>query len=226
MSIGENKLQQPIDYRFKNIFLLKEALTHASFKGKKNNNERLEFLGDRVLGLVMAKALYDRFPESNEGELAARYSYLVSREVLAQVAENLKIDLILNRVRSDLTLSALKKNSAIANACEALIAALFIDGGLEIVEAFILKQWSDLLNMSDSLERDAKSLLQEWVQGLGKVAPIYRILERTGPDHDPLFKIGVEVEGQDMAIGEGSSKREAEQKAAKRMLNHVRGHND
>ena len=226
MSIGESQLQQTIGYRFKEISLLREALTHASFVGKKHNNERLEFLGDRVLGLVMAKALFTRFPKSSEGALAARFSYLVSREVLAQVAENIKIPLILNRSRNDRTLSALKKKSAIANACEALIAALFLDGGLEIAEAFILKQWSDLLEVSESLERDAKSLLQEWAQGLGKLAPAYVTLEQTGPHHDPLFKIGVQIEGLDMLIGEGSSKREAEQKAAKKMLDHVRGTHD
>lgn len=223
MSIGESQLQQTIGYRFKEISLLREALTHASFVGKKHNNERLEFLGDRVLGLVMAKALFTRFPKSSEGTLAARFSYLVSREVLAQVAENIKIPLILNRSRNDRTLSALKKKSAIADACEALIAALFLDGGLEIAEAFILKQWSDLLEVSESLERDAKSLLQEWAQGLGKLAPAYVTLEQTGPHHDPLFKIGVQIEGLDMLVGEGSSKREAEQKAAKKMLDYVRG---
>ena len=223
MSVGETQLQQTINYRFKDIFLLREALTHASFTSKKHNNERLEFLGDRVLGLVMAKALFLRFPKSNEGILAARFSYLVSREVLAQVAENIKIHLILNQSRRDRTLSALKKKSAVANACEALIAALFLDGGLEVAETFILQQWSDLLEISENLERDAKSLLQEWAQGLGKGAPAYITLEQTGPHHDPLFKIGVQIEGLDMFMGEGSSKREAEQKAAKKMLDQVRG---
>ena len=226
MSVGENQLQQTIDYRFKDISLLREALTHASFVGKRHNNERLEFLGDRVLGLVMAKALFLRFSNASEGVLAARFSHLVSREVLAQIAEGIQIHLILNRSRNDRTLSALKKKSIIANACEALIAALFLDGGLEIAETFILQQWADLLQSAESLERDAKSLLQEWAQGRGKSAPIYKILDQTGPPHDPLFKIGVHVEALDVLIGEGSSKREAEQKAAKKMLDRIRGHHD
>ena len=226
MSAGETQLQQSIDYRFKDISLLKEALTHASFVGKRHNNERLEFLGDRVLGLVMAKALFIRFPNLSEGELAARFSYLVSREVLAQVAEHIQLQLILNRSRNDRTRSALKKKSTIANACEALIAALFLDGGLDVAETFILQQWADLLKSAENLERDAKSLLQEWAQGRGRSAPTYKILDQTGPAHDPLFKIGVQVEGLDMLIGEGSSKREAEQKAAKKMLNQIRGYHD
>jgi ribonuclease III len=221
----KKSLEEILNYQFHQPSLLIEALTHASAKGKKCDNERLEFLGDRVLGLVIAKTLYHRFPEEREGELAAKQAHLVSREVLGQVAEKLKLDEMLKVAYRDRAAGVFKNKALIANACEALIAALFLDGGLEVAERFILHYWAEALNASETLERDAKSLLQEWAQGLKKPAPTYILIRQTGPDHDPLFEIGVQVKGLEMVTGKGYSKREAEQNAAKVLFNQIRGHN-
>jgi ribonuclease-3 len=218
-------LEKTLDYHFHNSSLLAEALTHSSLRRKKSNNERLEFLGDRVLGLVIANALFHRFPEAKEGELAARQAHLISREVLSQIGEKLNLGENLQTTKGERAGGSIQNKSLIADACEALIAALYLDGGFEIAENFILTYWSDELKASDTLERDAKSLLQEWAQGHGKPPPIYNVLNQTGPHHAPSFEIGVQVRGFEMVIGKGASKREAEQSAAKALLQIVRGLN-
>ena len=221
----KNSFEKTLNYQFCNHSLLSEALTHASVHDKKSDNERLEFLGDRVLGLVIAKTLYHLYPEAPEGKLAARQAHLVSREVLGKVADQLKLGEALQVGHANRMTGILKKKSITANACEAVIAALFLDGGLEAAERFILEHWSTELKASQTLERPAKSLLQEWAQGRGKPAPIYVLMHQTGPDHDPLFEIGVHVKGLDMMVGKGSSKQEAEQNAAKALLSYIRSQN-
>lgn len=220
-----NLFEKTLNYQFRKPSLLTEALTHASIQGKNCNNERLEFLGDRVLGLVIAKTLYQLYPKAPEGKLAIQQAYLVSREVLGKIADKLNLGEALHMGHADRMTGILKKKSIIANACEAVIAALFLDGGLEVAERFILEHWSTELEASETLERPAKSFLQEWAQGRGKPAPVYVLMHQTGPAHDPVFEIGVHVKGLEMVMGKGSSKQEAEQNAAKALLNHIRSQN-
>ena len=215
-------LEERLGYTFRKPALLAEALTHASSPAKKLNNERLEFLGDRVVGLVIAQALYDRFPKAREGDLAARHAHLVSREMLTQVAEALKLGESL-KVSREVTATSARHKSLLANGCEAVIGALFMDGGFESASSFILRLWEEALKECEIFERDAKSLLQEWAQGMKKPVPTYAILQKTGPDHSPFFEISVHVEGLETVTGKGTSKREAEQEAAKTLLNFIRG---
>ncbi len=218
-------LSEALGHRFAHRDLLIEALTHKSAAGCGNANrfgyERLEFLGDRVLGLVIADILLKHFPDEDEGSLAPRFAALVRREALAEVA--LKIDLARHLVLAPgEEKSGGRTNSGLlADACEAIIAALYLDAGLETASRFIVRYWGPLMAATDKPPRDAKTRLQDWAQERKLRLPVYQTLSREGPPHSPIFTVRVGVEGHPPAEGTGRSKRAAEQGAAGEMLRAV-----
>jgi ribonuclease-3 len=214
-------LEENLGYTFKNKKLLEQALTHSSLSSTQENNERLEFLGDRVLGLVIAHLLFQRFSEAQEGSLSLRHTQLVNKETLSQIGLNLSLGQYLRMARGERASGGQLKKSLLADACEALIAALYLDGGLSAAQDFIVKYWEVLLNENSQFIKDAKSKLQEQVQAQGKNAPRYEIIERVGPDHAPLFTVAIFVEGVPSMEGSGASRREAEQQAAHRLLDYL-----
>lgn len=213
-------LYEILGYRFKKPSRVTEALTHPSLSGGVNY-QRLEFLGDRVLGLVMAETVYARNPGSKEGILARQFTDLVRKEALAIVAQNLGLSPYVRLAKSEEDDGGREKSAILADVCEALIGALYIDGGFEVARAFIEKAWAPLLADGARGARDAKSQLQEWAQGLGRPTPSYRVIERMGPDHAPSFVVEVSVEGYEPVTGEGTSKRAAEMMAADLLFQQV-----
>lgn len=216
-----NDLEQRLGYQFRDRELLHRALTHSSARVSNKvswDNEQLEFLGDRVLGLIMAEDLVLRFPESAEGDLARRYNRLVNRETCARVGETLGLGQYIVLGLGEAGSGGRRKQTIIANACEALLAALFIDGGFEAVRNVTLKSWEKEFGSIDRVRADPKSALQEWAQGRGLSLPTYRDLERRGPDHEPRFTSEVIIDKEEPARGEGRNKRAAEQAAAQSFL--------
>ena len=201
--------------------LLETALTHASI-GAAISNERLEFLGDRVLGLVIAERLHHIYPEDPEGALALKLNALVRKEacVNAAVAAGLPEHLVL--ASSEASSGGRQKAVILAGACEAVIAALYLDGGIDAARRFVDRFWAEAFSALRHDMRDAKTSLQEWAQGHGaKTGPGYRVVKREGPDHDPRFVVEVTAAGEARAQGSGRSKREAEQAAAKALLSRL-----
>lgn len=214
-------LEENLGYAFKNKKLLDQALTHSSLTSKQDNNERLEFLGDRVLGLIIAQLLFQQFPSAPEGDLSLRHTQLVNKETLSQVALELQLGTYIRMTRGEKASGGQLKKSLLADACEAVIAAVYLDGGLSAAQDFILKYWGDLLGEKSQFIKDAKSKLQEWVQAQGKNAPSYEIVQREGPDHAPIFTVAIFAEGLPSMEGAGASRREAEQQAAQRLLEYL-----
>jgi ribonuclease-3 len=203
---------------FRDIRLLETALTHASVAKARTNNERLEFLGDRVLGLIVADLLLRRFPDAPEGEIAPRFNALVDARACAEIGTG--IDLA-DFVRADAALKARTRGSGgnyLADAVEALIAALYLDGGLDAARAFVLRYWEPRLGMVIAKPANPKSELQEWLAGRGEARPEYAIDAREGPDHQPTFTVSVRVEGFAPSSGTGGSRRAAEEAAASAFL--------
>ena len=213
-----SELETRLGHTFKDKDLLTRALTHASASSTVSN-ERLEFLGDRVLGLVIAEKLHHLFPEDPEGILALKLNALVRSEACARAAEKVGLGEFLFLANSEIASGGRKKAAILAGACEAVIAALYLDGGFAVARDFIEKNWEEQFSGLSRDMRDAKTALQEWSQAKkGGVAPIYKLIKREGPDHAPRFAVEVSVAGQEPVTGEGSSKREAEQAAARAML--------
>jgi ribonuclease III len=207
-----------LGYRFKDPDLLTRALTHASVTAT-GSNERLEFFGDRVLGLVIAEKLYALYPADPEGTLALKLNALVRSEACAKAAEKIGLGDVLILANSESSSGGRRKSAILAGACEALIAALYLDGGFEVARDFIERNWEDQFESLSHDMRDAKTALQEWAQSKkGGAAPVYRLVKREGPDHAPRFVVEVGAAGLTPATGEGGSKREAEQAAAQAML--------
>jgi ribonuclease III len=215
------ELETKLGYRFKNPELLERALTHASVRGGKVarfDNERLEFIGDRVLGLAIAEALNGQYPDASEGELARRYNRLVRGEACAKVARNIGLGTHLILSESEADSGGRNKTTILADAAEALLGAVFIDGGFEKARAVVHKLWQDQSEPVPEVAVDAKSALQEWAQGQGLALPRYTVVARKGPDHAPRFTAEVLIAGRAPAQGEGASKRIAEQAAASALL--------
>jgi ribonuclease-3 len=208
-----------LGHRFRNRDLLKRALTHASANASRSN-ERLEFLGDRVLGLVAAERLHEIYPDDSEGDLALKFNALARRETCAKAAEAAGMAEHLILANAEAGSGGRKKAAILAGVCEAVIAALYLDGGLEAARRFIDCYWADAFSELSSDMRDAKTALQEWAQARkgNPMAPVYRLVHREGPDHAPRFVVEVVVNGEEPQAGEGSSKREAEQDAASKLL--------
>lgn len=199
--------------------LAEHALTHTSARGSSRHDyQRLEFLGDRVLGIVVADMLYHAFPDAPEGELSVRLNALVNAEALAQVAEDSGLAGLIRAAADVRALSPQKRVNVRADITEALIAALYLDGGMDAARAFILRWWGPRAKAVGAARRDPKTELQEWAHHAAGATPAYEMRGRTGPDHDPVFTVAVHVEGRDEAEASGRSKREAEQNAAAAML--------
>jgi len=214
------QLEQAIGYKFKDKDLARRAVTHASVKsdGNRYNNERLEFLGDRVLGLVIAEVLWRADPTAREGDLARRYNRLVRRETCASVARRIDLGTHLNLSESEAGSGGRDKDTILADAMEAVLGAVFIDGNFDRARNLVETLWADEINGGVAVTADPKSSLQEWAQGIGRPLPVYREVERTGPDHAPVFVAEVRIDGSAPARGEGPSKRQAEQEAATNFL--------
>lgn len=212
-------LEAAIGHEFAEKERLDWALTHASARNHKNGNyERLEFLGDRVLGLCIAELLFRTFGIATEGELSVRLNQLVSAETCAEVADELQLHLFIRTGADVKRLTGKRMLNVRADVVESLIAALYLDGGLEVARKFILKYWERRAIRPDGARRDAKTELQEWAHAKFGVTPVYRVDDRSGPDHDPRFTVTVEVAGIAPETGLERSKRAAEQVAATRIL--------
>jgi ribonuclease III len=212
------KLSDILGHDFRDEALLRTALTHSSGAGKRQDYQRLEFLGDRILGLVIAEELFQRFPNHREGDLARLHSGLVRGDACASVGRKIGIeDFILvgpGERRNRMHLSA----SLIGDVVEALVAVIYLEGGVDAARKFVLTHWRELLDDKAMNAKDPKTLVQEWALGRGLSIPAYKVVERTGPEHSPMFVIDIHVDGKDAARGSGHSKRWAEQHAAKAFL--------
>ncbi|MEM6742318.1 MAG: ribonuclease III [Pseudomonadota bacterium] len=198
---------------------LSEALTHPSASSPaRADNQRLEFLGDRVLGLVIAEALFKRFPDAAEGDLAPRYNALVRKETCAEAAESLGLGAMLHLGRSESLAGGRRKTAILGDAMEAVIAALYLDAGMEAARAAILRLWADRLDSVHAAPTDAKTALQEWAQARGLPPPDYPTLDRSGPDHAPVFTVAARLTGGEEATASAPSKRAAQQAAAAALL--------
>ena len=208
-----------IGYEFKDPGLLITALTHSSISSAtRSDNERLEFLGDRVLGLVMAQALLDLDAKATEGQLAPRFNALVRKETCADVARSIGIGNLLKLGRSEMISGGRRKEALLGDAMEALIAAVYRDGGFAEAQAVILRLWNKRITSVKADARDPKTALQEWAQARKGPPPNYVELSRSGPDHAPQFEIEVRLHSGESAQAKAGSKRQAEQAAAKLLL--------
>ncbi len=202
--------------------LLEEALTHSSAgSSARPDNQRLEFLGDRVLGLVMAEALYARHPNEAEGKLAPRFNELVRKETCAEVAESIGLGDHLQLGRSETLSGGRRKTALLGDAMEAVIAAIYLDQGLEAARNAILRLWGPRLTQQREAPRDAKTAIQEWAQARGLAPPKYVEIARAGPDHAPVFTIEARLASGPTATAQAQSKRAAEQAAASALLDQV-----
>ena len=216
MKINYQTLEKNIKINFKNKNLLVRSLTHKSYN-KEINNEKLEFLGDRVLGLVIAKKLLEIYPNEKEGILDKKFASLVNKKTCLQIAKKINLDKYI------LTLDIKKKKNivedkVVSDCCEALIGSIYLDKGFNSVEKFILELWSENIKDSVITQIDAKTKLQEFSLKRFKKLPIYKLISNTGPRHKPLFKVGVKLIDTKFFLAEGSSKKDAEQNAAIKCL--------
>lgn len=215
-------LSEALGHRFADPGLLAEALTHSSAlprgRSARRSYERLEFLGDRVLGLVIAELLWRRFPDEAEGALTRRHTSLVRRETLVEVARAIDLGDFVTVSAGEAQGGARASAGVLADACEAVIAALYLDGGLEAAAAFVRRHWEARIDAASSPPRDPKTALQEWAQGRARGLPIYETVGVEGPAHRRAFTVSVRVEGMEPATASGNSKRAAETAAAAELL--------
>ena len=217
-------LEKALGHRFADPRLLALALTHSSAgQHRLDDNQRLEFLGDRVLGLALADILHRRFPDEEEGALAKRFAQLSRREALAEVAHDIDLGPHLRMAGAGSGSkgpgpSGRDADGSLADACEAVIAALYLDGGLEAAQRFVTRRWEGLIAADQEPPRDPKTALQEWAQARGRPLPKYVVVSREGPDHKPLFTVTAIVKDGGSATATGQTKRAAEQAAAADLL--------
>jgi len=220
MKIDYEILEKKLKINFKNKDLLVKSLTHKSYNNI-DNNEKLEFLGDRVLGLVIAKKLLEIYPDEKEGVLDKKFASLVNKKTCLEVAKKLELHKYI------LTLSIKKKKNniedkIIADSCESLIGSIYLDKGFQIVEKVIMNLWADNIKRSVVTQIDAKTKLQEFSLKKFKKLPIYKLISNTGPRHQPIFKVAVKLSNTKFFIGEGKSKKDAQQKAAIKCLANIK----
>ncbi|MBE9555988.1 MAG: ribonuclease III [Proteobacteria bacterium] len=216
------ELAEILDYEFNDPELGRVALTHRSAAGRgEPTYERLEFLGDRVLALVISDLLYENYPHEEEGALAKRLVALVRRETLAEVAIKLDLGSLINLSKGEEDAGGRENPAILSDVCEGLIGAIYRDGGLEPARRFLERHWRDLMIAEKTPPKDAKTSLQEWAQGKGLNLPEYNTVARSGPDHAPHFTIEVRVGKHPPEKGEGATKRLAEQAAAELLLKHL-----
>ena len=225
MRINYQSLEKKIDVKFKNKDLIIQALTHKSFNPNENN-EKIEFLGDRVLGLVIAEELLRKNPNSTEGEIATYYNSLVKKETCSFIAKEIGLENLLTLGKSVKRTNDRQKDKILGNAIEALIGAIFLDAGFEISKQLVLKVWRKQIDIVRDIEAHAKTALQEFLQSKGQEPPTYKQISRTGPDHDPDFCVEVVLGSGLNAIGSGSTKRMAETKAAEQILEKIKNINE
>tara|TARA_B100001123_G_scaffold232926_1_gene261401 strand:+ start:296 stop:964 length:669 start_codon:yes stop_codon:yes gene_type:complete len=216
MNLNLSKLEKKISVKFKNIKLLEQSLTHKSYDSI-NNNEKLEFLGDRVLGLIISKKLLEIYSHEKEGVLDKKLASLVNKTKCFEVAKSLELEKFVfvgNNRKKILKI----ENKIVSDCCEALIGAIYLDQGLNIAEKFILKIWKIHIKASVVTFIDSKTKLQEYSLKKFKTLPIYKLLENSGPKHKPVFKVGVRLQNFEFVNAIGNSKKEAQQKAATLLL--------
>ena len=219
LSAELSAFQERIGYRFETPELLIRALTHGSVSSPvREDNQRLEFLGDRVLGLVMASALLEVDRAASEGQLAPRFNALVRKETCADVAREIGLGDVLKLGRSEMLSGGRRKQALLGDGIEALIAAVYRDGGYEAADALVRRLWGKRITDVDADARDPKTALQEYVQAKGQVPPVYTETARTGPDHAPVFTILAKLSDGTSAEASASTKRKAEQAAASALL--------
>jgi len=217
-------LQKKLNHHFKNRQLLEEALTHPSvddYDARHVGYERLEFLGDRVLGLVAAQILLERYPNETEGDIAKRHTAIVQKAALVYVAEKLSLGQCLVLSSGEHQTGGREKQTILADATEALIAALYLDGGFETANGFIRQYWGELVESHAQPPQDPKTQLQEWAQARQLPLPKYNVIKQTGSQHEPEFFVEVCVEGLEETVGIASSKRKAEKSAALKILSMI-----
>lgn len=218
-------LQDKLDHVFKDRDLIDTAMTHPSALAGRNktkhSNQRLEFLGDRVLGLIIAERLFERRPGEREGGLAPRLNRLVNKGACADAARRMELGTFLILGASERDNGGAEKDSILGDLCEAVIAALYMDGGLKVARRFIERAWAEQFANPNDRIKDTKSLLQEWAQARGFSLPQYELVDQSGPDHAPIFTVVVKVGPKDSASGEGASKQEAERTAATILLDRL-----
>ena len=207
---------------FANPALLVRAVTHASMSSAtREDNQRLEFLGDRVLGLVMSEALLQVDPDATEGQLAPRFNALVRKETCAEIAREIDLGKVLKLGRSEMMSGGRRKQALLGDAMEAVIAAVYRDAGFEVARDLVLRLWGRRVHTVQDDARDAKTALQEWAQARGLPPPDYVELARSGPDHAPQFTISARLTNGGKASATAGSKRQAEQAAARALLDQV-----
>ncbi|MCE9508676.1 MAG: ribonuclease III [Alphaproteobacteria bacterium] len=214
-------LENKISYAFSDPVLLETALTHSSVQKAAADNERLEFLGDRVLGLAVAALLFRHFPHEDEGSLAKRHTGLVQQNALVRVAQAIDLSPHLKLSAGEAKSGGQEKETILADALEALIGAIYLDGGFGPAHDFIEKFWSAMLHQQAAPPEDAKSRLQEWAQAKSLPLPEYTLLGKSGTDHAPQFEIEVSVKGVGRTSAVAASKRAAEKSAARKMLEKI-----
>ncbi len=210
------KFEKSLNIKFKNKSLLKEALTHKS-ADQKINNEKLEFLGDRVIGLILSKKLYDLYPNETEGVLDKRFANLVNKKTCCDIAWSIGIQnyIVLGNIKKKISK---KDEKILSDSCEALIGSIYIDFGYVFVENFVLKIWKNEILKSNTTILDSKTKLQEYSLKNFKKLPIYKLIDSTGPRHSPTYKMSVSIPGSKRFTGLGSSKQEAQQNGASKLL--------
>ena len=220
MKIDFQNLEKKIKITFRNKNLLIKSLTHKSFD-KENNNEKIEFLGDRVLGLVIAKKLLEIYPNEKEGILDKKFASLVNKKTCLEIAKNINLHKYILIFKTKNKINAIE-DKVLADCCEALIGSIYLDKGFNVVEKFILDQWSNQIKDSVVTQIDAKTKLQELSLKKFKKLPTYKLISNTGPRHKPLFKVAVKLIDSKFFTAQGRSKKDAEQNAAVLCLQNIK----
>ena len=219
MIVNINKLEKKLEIKIKNKSLLLQALTHKS-ANQQHNNEKLEFLGDRVIGLILSKKLIDLYPHENEGSLDKKFAKLVNKQTCSLIAWQIKLQKYILTGKSNKEITQ-KDEKILSDSCEALIGAIYIDQGYDFVKSFVLRLWKKNLEKSIITILDPKTKLQEFSLKKYKKLPVYNFLSSKGPRHNPTFKISVSIHGSKSFVGSGKSKQEAEQNGAEKLLNNI-----
>ena len=214
-----DNIEKKLKIKFKNRDLLRQSLTHKSYD-KNLNNEKLEFLGDRVLGFVIAKKLLELYPDEKEGILDKKLASLVNKQKCYEVGKILQLNKLIKTNNSNKTNNNIE-NKIVSDACEAIIGAIFLEHGINVVEKTIVNLWSTDLKNSIETQIDAKTRLQEYSLKEFKVLPVYKLIESKGPNHKPTFKIQVKIKNSKAELGIGPSKKIAEQNAANKLINKI-----